>query len=1013
MKKQSDALISIWNRIWKSNLALFKAIVLTLVITSAIPNESIYAGAIVQDGGVIKGNVKDASGEVIIGATVVVKGTTIGTITDVDGNYTLTNVPTGATIVFSFIGMKTQEIPQSGKAVINVTLENESIGLDEVVAIGYGVVKKSDLTGSVASVKSEDIAANPTSNALETLQGRVSGIDLTQSSGKAGAGVSIQMRGERSLNASNAPLVMVDGVAYGSTVDINPSDIESIEVLKDASSTAIYGSRGANGVILITTKKGKEGKAKVSLNAYYSFNNLKTMPEFMNASQYADLKREVARANGIWNSTSDDINALGSQQIEYLNAGYSADWFDLVLQDGYTQNYELAMRGNNEKTNYSLSFGIQDQQGLLKTADHYNRYSGRLSVDHKLSKNIKVGASVVYTYKDQDDRNASFWNISKYEPIAKPFNDDGSINLYPIADRSDVLSPLADNVDGAVINNTTSNRFFGIGYFDWTIVDNLFFKSTIGIDQSNSTNGYFNSEQTTTTAEAYSESGATLKSSRGLTWENTLNYNLDLSDKHNFNFLAGTSTIANHSEEYSLYGRNQPLDMLQNYALETATDNVQISSELTENQLASFFGRVNYKFDERFLLTATVRADGSSVLAEGNKWGYFPSVAAGWRINQERWMADMSAISNLKLRVSWGQSGQSGIDPYSTQASLGNTTYAWTEGNSETGAYGYYPSTISNPDLKWETTTVFDVGVDFGLLNNRISGSVDFYKSVTSDILMPRLLPSTSGFSSVMQNIGETEGTGIDATISTLNVKGNDFQWSTDMNFAWNQNEITKLSDGVTQDVGNSWFVGEAISVYYDYDKIGIWQTEEADQAAAMDDSNPGEIKVRDVDGDGEISDEDRVVYNRSPKVTLGMTNRFSYKNFDLSFFVYGRFGHTIKYQYYDAWRPGSQENDPDVNYWTPENPTNDFPRPISGSVNYKSTLQLTKGDFFKVKDITFAYNLPQSILGRWGISRLKFYMTLKNHFVFSGLDNYDPERGGSISYPLTKQTVFGVNFEF
>ena len=964
----------------------------------------------------VTGVVKDYTGAPLPGVTVVIKGTTSGAITNNEGNYVLRNVPGDAIIQFSFVGMRMQEIPLEGKTLIDVTMEEDAIGIDEVVAVGYGTMRKVDLTGSVASLNVQDIQSNPTNNPLETLQGRVSGIDITKNGGGAGAGISITMRGERSLNASNSPLVLVDGIAYGSFVDINPSDIESIEVLKDASSTAIYGSRGANGVILITTKKGKQGKSTISVNTYYSFNQLTDMPEFMNAQQYADLKREVARASGIWNGPEDDANALGTQKLDYLSKGYSVNWFDLVLNDGYTQNYEVAMRGGDEKTTYSLSVGIQDEQGLLETGDHSTRYNGRVALDHKVRNNLTVGANMLYTFKDQDNREASFWNIAKYEPIAKPFNDDGSINLYPIADRSDIVSPLAVDIPGAIRNNTAFNRFFGVGYFTWEIVDNLVFNSTIGINHTNSTNGYFNAQLIG--LGSYSESGADLGLNRSLTWENTLNYAFKLSKKHELNTMIGTSTIANHSEEYTAYGRNQALDLMENFDLESNTQGIQITSNRTESQLASFFGRVNYKFEERFLLTATLRADGSSVLAAGNKWGYFPSFAAAWRLNQENWMANAAAVSNLKLRLSWGQSGQSGVDPYSTMASLGNSTYAWSVGGNEVGAYGYYPKTISNPNLKWEITTVLDAGLDFGFWNNRLSGTIDFYKSVTSDILMDRLLPNSSGFSSVLQNIGETQGSGVDVTISSLNIKNSDFQWNSDFNLSYNKNEITKLSDGVSQDVGNSWFVGESISVFYDYEKIGIWQSDEADEAATFD-QVPGEIKVKDIAGaedggaDGAISDEDRVVYNRSPKFTFGVTNRFSYKNVDLSFFVYGRFGNIIDYNYYGAWRPGSQENDPNVDYWTPENPTNGFPRPINGAINYRSTLNYAKGDFLKVKDITLAYNLPKHTLNRWGLSRLKFYVTLKNHFVFSGLDNYDPERGGTINYPLTKQTVFGVNLEF
>lgn len=818
------------------------------------------------------------------------------------------------------------------------------------------------------------------------------------------------MRGERSLNASNSPLILVDGVAYGSTLDINPTDIESMEILKDASSTAIYGSRGANGVILITTKKGKAGKSTISFNAYYSMNQLTDYPEFMNSEQYMNLKREAYRTEGVWNDTSNDADIFSGAELDYYKKGYDVNWFDELLSNGYTQNYELAMRGGNDKTTYSLSAGIQDEQGLLQTNDHYTRYNGRLALDHKLSDNFRVGSNFLYTYKEQDNRNASFWNIGKILPVAKAYNDDGSINLYPTPGRSDALNPLVDDVDGAIRDNTATTRFFGTGYVNWEIIDGLVFNTTLGIDQQSATRGYYYGKVTTKTADAYSESGADLTSNRNLTWENTLNYDFKLPEQHGLNVMFGTSTITNRQETYNLYGRNQAADITENFDLSSNTENLTTDSDLTESQLASFFGRVNYKFKERYLLTASMRADGSSVLADGNKWGYFPSVAVGWRINQENFMSNAEKISNLKLRLSWGQSGQSGVSPYSTLATLGNSTYAFTTGAGEVAAYGYYPATIPNPDLTWETTSVFDIGLDFGFFDNRISGTIDYYQSVTSNILMPRLIPNTTGYTSVFENIGETQGSGFDLALNTLNINNNKFRWTTDMNFSYNVNEISKLSEGVTQDVGNGWFLGEQINVIYDYKKEGIWQTDEADEAAKYD-RKPGQIKVQDTDGD--IDAEDRVVYNASPKFTFGMTNRFSYGNFDFSFFLYGRFGYYIDYEYYGAFRPGSQENQANVDYCTPENPTNAFPRPSTENYPYKSTLNYVKGNFLKIKDITFAYNMPNKVLDKWGLTRLRFYLTLKNQITFSGIDNYDPERGGSINYPLTKQTVFGVNLEF
>lgn len=412
------------------------------------------------------------------------------------------------------------------------------------------------------------------------------------------------------------------------------------------------------------------------------------------------------------------------------------------------------------------------------------------------------------------------------------------------------------------------------------------------------------------------------------------------------------------------------------------------------------------------MLTASLRADGSSVLAEGNKWGCFPSVAAAWRISEEAFMNGAGQLSNLKVRLSWGESGQSAIDPYSTLGGLGSSAYAF--GNS--GAFGYYPKDISNPDLSWETTSVTNLGLDFGFFGNRISGTVDVYQSKTRDLLMARLVPNTTGFSSVTENVGETKGSGVDFSLSTLNVNQSDFSWSSDLTMTFNKNEIVQLSGGVERDVANNWFVGEPISVFYDYRQTGIWQLNETDEAAGYG-QIPGDIKVEDLDNSGSIDADDRVVYARSPKFSFGFTNRFSYKDFDLSVFAYGRFGHYIRYEWNTMYKSDALESGSAVDYWTPDNPVNKFPSADKGrsygSRAYQSALGYEKGDFWKIRDITLAYNFPRTVLEGINVDRLRVYVTLKNHFTFSDLDNYDPERGGSLNYPLTKQTVFGLSLDF
>ncbi len=960
----------------------------------------------------VKGKVSDSSsGEAIVGANVVLKGTTTGTTTNIDGAYVL-EVPSNGTLQISFIGYKTQEVAVSGKKEINIALVAETIGLEEVIAIGYGVVKKSDLTGSVSSIKTDDIMAVPTTNALEALQGRVSGIDIVKSSGKAGAGLSFTVRGERSLTASNAPLILVDGIPYGSSIDINPSDIESMEILKDASSTAIYGSKGANGVILITTKRGKAGKTKISLNSYLSFNSVSKYPHYQTGEEYANLKREANRTTGKWASKKDDAKIFAPLELEYINAGQWENFSKMLLQDGLTQNYEISMAGGNERTTYSLSFGFMDEEGLFKTNDEFKRYNGRITLDHEIFKNLSVGANVLYTYKDQDQRRDPLNMANKIVPIAKAYNDDGTVNPYPAPGYSSQMNPLLDNVEGATVDNNLNKRFFATSYLQWTIIKDLVLKTNIGIDLNDQRRGFFYDKMTIDGGGVAAGSGAEISSSENLTWENILTYNKTINSDHNFQAMLGTSLGANDYEYYSLDGKNQSSAFTLFHFLESNSSEIRIASDFTETNTFSYFGRINYKYKDRYLLTASVRTDGSSVLAPGHKWATYPSVAVGWRMKEESFMQDISAITNLKLRASWGKSGSSAIDPYYTLGGLGSSQYSF----NNVLALGYYPKIVSNPQLGWETTAVWNGGLDLGLFANRISLTLDLFKSFTSDLLLSRGLPPTSGYNSVMENIGKTENQGIDITLGTVNINGKNFRWNTDINFSTSKEKITELSSGVTEDTNNRWFVGSPIRVLYDYKKIGIWQLGE-EEAAAVYKTVPGEIKVADTNDDKIIDIKDRVKYKQRPDFTMGVNNSFSYKNFDFAFFTYARIGHYINYSFNTSYKAQGLENGAHVNYWTPENPSNDFPRPDAGVVqssrNYFSTLGIVKGSFVKVRDITLGYNIPKPVANRVGIDNIRLYATGKNLVTFSKLKDYDPERGGGESFPMTKQLVFGVNLDF
>jgi TonB-linked SusC/RagA family outer membrane protein len=996
----------------------------------------------------VKGKITDSqTGESLVGVNVVEKGTTNGTVTNVDGNYTI-NIAPNAVLNVSFIGYHMQEIQVAGKTTIDVVMLQETTELDEVVAIGYGVVKKRDLTGSVSTVKSEDIQKTTSSNALQSMQARVPGLDVMQSSGQAGAAVSINLRGNRSINASNSPLILVDGIEYGSTLDINPSDIESMEILKDASSTAIYGTRGANGVILITTKRGQAGKTRVNFNSFLSSNSPTNVPQVM----YGD--REVQRlidksnyqadaASGNWgasNLTPEQVlteSLADFTEIGIYNDKSYTDWADIILQDGLTQNYELSVSGGNEKTLFSLSLGTMLEKGLLRN-DQLDRYNARVNVDHKISNIFKVGTSMLFTYKSQDARDGGVFNRSlNMTTITHPYTAEGEIIKTPNPRYAAHSNPLLDEVPGALQNNTETTRFFGNTYLEINPMQGMTFKSVFAVDRRNTRIGRYEDFESVGNlqAPATSEISLEYQTNTAITWDNTLNYVTDFSgSKHNLTALAGESltqgvyeqmrTSGNAGQEH--YYKSSFYDVSKIIA-ETTTSNYVKSSIL------SFFGRVNYKFDERYLLTASVRADGSSRLAEGHKWGYFPSVAAGWRISEESFMENAQGwLNNLKLRVSWGISGNSAIDPYQTLATLSSSQVFYYLGGKDLA--GNIPSSIGNTSLTWEKTSSLNFGIDFGIIDNRLSGSVDYFINNTNDLLYQKSAPPSSVFPSVWGNIGDTEGSGIEVALNTVIARGKDFNYDINWSFTSFSDKIVSLADNVDKNINGrtGQIVGESISIFYDFEDAGMWNVGEFDTYKADWEARhpgeslgyissygtPGSIKIVDRDDNGILDDEDKIVYNRSPKFIMGMSNSLSYKDFDLAVMVYARTGGIISYDMNGALNYESA-NWANLDYWTPTNTTAKFPSPGLSSAaasthsNYGSALLYEKANFLKIRDITLGYNLPKTLLGKAKIDNVKVYGSLKNYFTFSNIDNYDPERGGAFSFPLARQVVFGINVQF
>jgi TonB-linked outer membrane protein, SusC/RagA family len=993
----------------------------------------------------VTGVVVDETNSPLPGVNVVVKGTTNGVITDFDGKYSIAPKDVQKDILqFSFIGYDTKEVKINGEKVVNIQLTSSNLQIEEVVAVGYGVVKKRDLTGSVASVKSDEISKATTSNAMQAMQARVPGLDIQQSNGQAGAGININLRGNRSISASNSPLILVDGIEYGSTLDINPSDIESMEVLKDASSTAIYGTRGANGVIIITTKRGKSGTTKVNFNAYYSSNSPTNVPKVMYGDR--EVQRLIDKANyqadaasGNWGTSNLTPEQVLTEKLEdfteigiYNDKSYT-DWLDQILQNGVTKNYELSVSGGTDKTTFNLSLGSMFEEGLMKD-DKMNRYNVKANVDHKISNIFKAGTSLLFTYKDNDKRNSSvFGQAMKMTTITHAYTADGTLIATPNPRYAAHCNPLLDEIDGAYKNNAESTRFFGNAYLEITPIKGMNAKSIFAVDRNNIRTGIYQDYQSVARYQSPGTSNISLEyeNKTGLTWENTLNYSTNFGGtKHDFTGLLG------HSMKQSVYEEALTTGDVgrEHYYTSLFYDLSKIpspknTSQYVKSTMMSYFGRVNYKYNEKYLLTASLRADGSSTLAKGHQWGYFPSAALAWRVSEESFLKGYHWLNNMKLRTSWGISGNAAVNPYSTLTTLSTTPVYYYIGGSDLA--GNLPSSMGNSDLTWEKTAAYNVGLDFGVFDNRISGTVDYFISKTSDLLYRKSAPASSVYPSVLANIGETKGHGIEVSLNTLVLKKKDFSWDINWTYTTFKDEITKLSDGVTTNIsGNTGqIVGKPVSIYYDFEANGNWNVGEyATYKADWESRHPGQtigyvaaygapgtIKIVDRDDDGKLTDADKIVYNRSPKHIFGMNNSMSYKNFSLSVLVYARLGGYISYDMNSQLNYESA-NWGDLDYWTPKNIAAKFPSPGAASTtfgSYGSALLYEKADYLKIKDITLGYTLPKGTIKKVGLNNVKVYGSLKNYFTFSKIDNYDPERGGAISFPLSKQAVVGVNVEF
>ena len=968
-------------------------------------------------GGRIAGTVTSAeTGQPLVGTTVTVVGTRQGAITRADGRYTITGVVPGAvqlraaTIGYAPITQNVA-VAAGGAATVDFRLARQALQLDAVVTVGYGTQSRRDVTGAVASVSSEEIQRVPAANAVDALKGRAPGVDITTASYAPGSDVTVRIRGTRSFTggAGNDPLYVLDGIPMsGGVSDLNPNDIASVEVLKDASATAIYGSRGANGVILITSRQGGPGRTRVTYDGYAGAQSILRKVDLMRGPEFAEYKREAYRTAGKYTS---DADVFFPAELQALDAGVSTDWQDLVLRTGAQVSHQLSVTGGGERTRFALSGNQLGQEGILRGQD-FMRRSFRLNFDHEPSDRLRVGLSTLLARSTQTlgRGNGLIDEALLNDPLARARDSAGTLLFKPTPDGLRV-NPLADLENFADERQRT--RSFSTIYGEYTLARGLTLRSNFGPDISYLRRGRFRGAQTFDrqggTPDAFERQDQVF----AYTLDNILRYGRDVGRTDKVDLTLLYSVQAQRTESDSTAVSGLPYETQRFYNLGSAGTIENVGSFLETWSLRSYMARANYDLRGRYLLTLTGRVDGSSRLAPGQKYGLFPSVAFGWRLSDEPFLRGRG-FDDLKVRASFGRTGNTGITPYQTQGALGRTVYEF----GDAAGYGYRTSALPNPKLRWETTTQLDAGVDFATARSRVSGSVDYYLARTNDLLLPRLLPPNTGFASILENVGATRNTGLELTLTTVNVERpgrGGFRWSTTANWAANRNRIVALSGG-GNDVGSGRFIGQPIEVWYDYKFAGIWQRPDSALATSYG-QRPGQIRVADLNADGKITDVDRMVLgHRYPRWTGSLSNQVSWRGVDLSVLATARQGVTI----YDGFGTTysslfGRYNNLRVNYWTPTNPSNTDPRPNRDQEFpiYGNSRAYRDGSFVRVRNVTLGYVLPVALTSRVRAASARVYATAQDPFLFTDYRGFDPESGTAAATPSYRTVLLGLNLGY
>lgn len=979
----------------------------------------------------ISGIVKNSLGETIIGANVMEKGTSNGTITNIDGKFTL-DVSPNAVLQITYIGYIEQEVTVRNKSKLEIILEEDTKVIDEVVVVGYGSVKKRDLTGAVSSIKSSEVLATPTNNVMEALQGKIAGMDITKTSGQVGGDVTILLRGSRSIYGNNEPLFIIDGIA-GSYSQVSPSDIESVDVLKDASSTAIYGSAGANGVVIITTKRGKEGKATVNFDAYYGFSGSPNYRHGMTRDEWVSYQKEAYRyKNGDY--PADIAALLGKQDfIDAYNNGKWIDWVDEVSGNtATTQKYSLSVSSGTEKTKLFASTSYNREEGLLNN-ENLNRYSLRLNLDQQIFSWAKLGFTSNIVYRDLNSgvKNTFTRSLSAF-PLGDAYTEEGKINHEYIAGQ---YSPMGDFIENQYVNNTRSTYLNVNGYIELSPLKDLTFTSRLNGTLDHSRRGQYWGNQCNANRPSYAGSphaSITHNNAWNYTWENILAYNTTLAKDHNLGASLITSWNKNQSESSIAAASGQLVDQWSFWRL-TSGSSQHVESDFTQTQKMSFAFRLNYSYKGKYLFNFSTRWDGVSQFSAGHKWDAFPAGALAWRISDEAFMKNTRKwLDNLKLRVSYGITGNSG-----GTTAYGTTTQAYVytgNGVSLNGTivpFTQYAGTYGSSELGWEKSYNWNTGLDFSLFNGRIDGSAEWFKTTTKGLLFKRTLPITTGLTgwgsplSIWQNIAQTSNQGVEIIVNSRNIRQKDFSWNTTLSLTWSKEKIDNLPDGDL--ISENLFVGEPIHAIYGYKYAGIWRSDTPQETLDAYGVKPGFIKIETIEKNGDegvhkySTDDRQILGHTNPDWIIGLNNSFTYKNIDLSVFAMARYGQTINSDllgYYTAEQNVTKNQLSDVDYWTEDNQSAYFPRP--GTADEQKTvypsLKVRDGSFIKIKNITLGYTLPIHISRKVLMEKCRIYATAYNPFIFvkdKQLKGTDPETNGSDAFPTYRQFVFGVNLTF